>query len=405
MQMSRWNKALAAAMSTLSIAAGVSAAPTPPAMEVTVTNTSGDTSATILPRMVEIPISKLKACLGDSRGYIVSDAQGKETVSQVTSDSLLIFQAAIEALSSQRYTIRTADTVPRYPTAAEGKIYPERADDLAWENDVIAFRIYGPATRSRGEKAYGYDIFFKYPSDRPILGKLYEPEIDPRTWQTADSLRNIDPVKADRYIESISYHVDHGLGMDCYAVGPTLGCGAMAVAYGDSILFPWCYETAVITDNGPLRFTARLTFPLGRNLKEHCEISLDCGEYLNRSRVWIEGSPSDNTLSVLAGMPRRDSSPAVMRNGLAAFAAYSDPTQGNGNGRAQTGVLAVGLGWKALEEAGHILIRRDIRSGEVIEYMHGYSWSRTRIPDMESWTHYLEDFSRSLCNPYIIEYK
>ena len=40
-------------------------------------------------------------------------------------------------------------------------------------------------------------------------------------------------VVEDRYDgdlnRGISYHVDHGNGMDCYAVGPTLGGGTAAL--------------------------------------------------------------------------------------------------------------------------------------------------------------------------------
>jgi len=30
---------------------------------------------------------------------------------------------------------------------------------VAWENDRIAFRTYGPALQATGEKAVGYDIW------------------------------------------------------------------------------------------------------------------------------------------------------------------------------------------------------------------------------------------------------
>jgi hypothetical protein len=34
---------------------------------------------------------------------------------------------------------------------------------------------------------------------------------------------------ADDVYNAISYHVDHGNGMDCYKVGPTLGAGTNAL--------------------------------------------------------------------------------------------------------------------------------------------------------------------------------
>lgn len=55
----------------------------------------------------------------------------------------------------------TPGTPEAFKTIACGKQYPERVDDIAWENDRIAFRTYGPALQATGEKAYGCDIWVK----------------------------------------------------------------------------------------------------------------------------------------------------------------------------------------------------------------------------------------------------
>lgn len=68
-------------------------------------------------------------------------------------------------------------------------------------------------------------------------------------------LKKTDPKAAAELQNAISYHIDHGYGMDCYAVGPTLGCGTAALMAGDTIIYPYCYRTQEILDNGPLRFT------------------------------------------------------------------------------------------------------------------------------------------------------
>ena len=74
-------------------------------------------------------------------------------------------------------------------------------------------------------------------------------------------LRSVsEPVVEDRYDgdlnRGISYHVDHGNGMDCYAVGPTLGGGTAALFPDSTIVYPYCYKDCEILDNGPLRFTS-----------------------------------------------------------------------------------------------------------------------------------------------------
>ena len=68
------------------------------------------------------------------------------------------------------------------------------------------------------------------------------------------------PEKADSLSNAISYHVDHGNGMDCYSVGPTLGGGTAALMVDSTIIYPYCYENYKILNNGPLRFTVKLTY-------------------------------------------------------------------------------------------------------------------------------------------------
>ena len=47
----------------------------------------------------------------------------------------------------------------RWDVVACGRQYPERLDDVAWENDRAAYRAYGPALQEKGERAFGYDIW------------------------------------------------------------------------------------------------------------------------------------------------------------------------------------------------------------------------------------------------------
>lgn len=95
-----------------------------------------------------------------------------------------------------------------------GRVYPERNDDLAWENGLVAFRAYGPATQRNGERAFGYDLFLKYPDKGPVLERLYAAQTSARNWAVVDSLRKTDPDRAREFERSFTYHVDHGYGMD-----------------------------------------------------------------------------------------------------------------------------------------------------------------------------------------------
>lgn len=278
-----------------------------------------------------------------------------------------------------------------------GRIYPERADDIAFENELVGFRIYGPGTQAKGEKAYGYDIFLKHPTQRQILEDLYRPETSPSTWAKVDSLRKINPKLAEDYISSFSYHIDHGLGMDCYAVGPTLGAGAAAVLDDGLIQFPWCYKEAEVMENGPTRFAVRLDFSpvqiCGRQVTEHRIITLEAGSQLAHCEVWYEGL--DKTVTAVAGFPRRDDSKAIY-NARKGFVGYADPTQGKDNGKAMLGLVLNNKVKKIAEDQGHILAYTTLKPGQKLDYYYGFAWDRAGdIKDMSEWEAYLDKFSNA----------
>ena len=91
------------------------------------------------------------------------------------------------------------------------RFVPERSDDFAWENDLVAFRTYGPALRPSAENS-GIDCWFKR-VPYPIFDK----------WYMEDRL-------ALRYsLKNKPYHEDHGEGYDTYHVGNSRGCGGISV--------------------------------------------------------------------------------------------------------------------------------------------------------------------------------
>ncbi len=274
-----------------------------------------------------------------------------------------------------------------------GRIYPERADDVAWENELVGFRVYGPGTQKKGERSFGYDIFFKYPDKGLVLERLYEPETNPATWAKYDSLAKIDKKLAEDFVKTFSYHLDHGLGMDCYAVGATLGDGVAALLENDSISFPWCYEKAEVLENGPLRFSVALDFAprvVGNDtITEHRIISLDSNSYLNECTVWYDGLSSKR--DIVVGFPLRDKSP-VLTDLSRGILAYADPTQGPDNGKALLGII-VDAPSILLEKEGHALLRFNISPSEKFTYRWGYAWDRTSFHDLLAWFDHLSSLS------------
>ena len=85
------------------------------------------------------------------------------------------------------------------------------------------------ALQKSGEKAYGYDVFTKSVEEL-VVEDRYAMELDSASRAEIKALREAGKKEeADSLSRAISYHIDHGNGMDCYAVGPTLGGGTAAL--------------------------------------------------------------------------------------------------------------------------------------------------------------------------------
>jgi len=149
------------------------------------------------------------------------------------------------------------DLTPR----AHARLVPERKDDLAWENDKVAFRIYGPALRDSTEDS-GVDAWTKRVA-RPVIDKWYENDLK----------------------HGISYHKDHGEGLDAYKVGDTLGCGGLGLWIDGRLVTANTYITAEILWTGPevAEFHTVYQYPVrveGRPLLEYRTTRLRLGERL-----------------------------------------------------------------------------------------------------------------------------
>ena len=132
--------------------------------------------------MVEISMAEItgKLQLPDTAQVIVLDENGLEVPYQITYDDMLIFPASVKGDASAVYTIAEGTPQP-VDVVACGRQYPERLDDVAWENDRAAYRAYGPALQEKGERAFGYDIWTKYNTTEPVVEARYAGELNPET--------------------------------------------------------------------------------------------------------------------------------------------------------------------------------------------------------------------------------
>lgn len=116
--------------------------------------------------MVEVPVDDIyeQLNLADTAQFVIYDEKAQEVPYQLTYDDKVVFPVSIASNASVNYTIQQG-TPGIVNTVVYGRYYPERLDDIAWENDRAAYRAYGPALQRSGEKAYGYDVFTKNTED------------------------------------------------------------------------------------------------------------------------------------------------------------------------------------------------------------------------------------------------
>lgn len=370
--------------------------------------------------MVEVSMETVTDRLGlaDTAQIVVLNADGQQVPYQITYDGKVIFPAAIVAGGTATYTIQTG-TPEAFDVKACGRCYPERMDDMAWENDLVAFRAYGPALQAKGERGFGYDLFTKYNTTEPMLEAMYAKELDKETLAKIAELKKTDPKAAAELSRERSYHIDHGYGMDCYAVGPTLGAGVAALMVNDSIIYPWCYKNQEILDNGPLRFTVKLEFtPLtvkgDSTVVETRLITLDAGSHLNKTAVSY--SNLKETLPIVAGIVLHEPDGAVVADAANGYITYVDPTTGPDNGKIFMGAAVpavvkdaktVLFSEKEKKERnnadGHVLAVSDYEPGSEYVYYWGFAWDKADIKTADAWNRYMADFAQKVRNPLTVK--
>ena len=139
----------------------------------------------------------------------IRNAFGQEITYQKTYDGKLLLYVAVQPGSEAVFTI-TKGEPSSFKSYVMGKCYPERADDITWENDLGIYRVYGPALQRSGERSFGTDVWVK---NTPEL--VVEQRYQMHMWGVGqrDSLKRIgQPEEANKIYVATSFHHDHGQG-------------------------------------------------------------------------------------------------------------------------------------------------------------------------------------------------
>ncbi len=370
-------------------------------------------------------IVETKMPFSDCNNLNIKSEDGKNVAYQITKDQKLLFPIEIEPHAKVNLIVtKNNGSKPEFDTLACGNKYPERLDDLAWENDLSAYRTYGPALEKTGEQGFGYDIWVKR-VEFPVVKERYALELNAETCRLRDSLfatkKPEDHDSAWAIIRKSSYHFDHGNGLDCYKVGPTLGCGTSALMIDNQIVYPWCYKDLEIIENGPLRFKAAITFKEitidDKKFVEKRTITLDAFSHLNYVEVEYQGLKDTNDVVIGLVVHKVDNPQMQFSEN---FISCADPTDRPKDdfGKIFTGVVFHSptiqnsyyqqfdtIEVKQRGALGHVLGTTKLPPNEKLCYYFGASWSKYGVSTFEEWNNYLKNYAQNINNKLIIEIK
>jgi len=254
----------------------------------------------------------------------------------------------------------------------------ERNGDFAWENDLIAFRAYGPPLRT-GIEGSGIDCWMK-PAGRLVINKLYY----------------------EYFHKKLDYHKNRGDGYDNYKVGNSRGCGGTALWIGGEMFPADTFDSyrVIETTYGSGVFELVYNWNVkGKSYREVKRFSIIPGKRLFRvdSTFTEDGKPARGQ-AIAIGLARQEGQGTYTLNYEEGWLSCWSPIDGKGFG---TGIKIINASVVDMVEkkltgddfADHgIAVVKADDSGK-ISYYAGFCWEGSgSFKEPSQWNAYLASF-------------
>lgn len=345
-----------------------------------------------LNEMVVIQWNDLKKMIStlDTANVLVLDVKtNNELITQVIAEDKnsalkeLIFQSNFGAKETKKFIVKAFNREPKVVKTITDVRFMIPREDIAWENDRIAYRIYGPALG--WELNNGLDVWTKRVR-YPIVEKWYHGDETPG-------------------VARISYHIDHGEGADFFDVGRSLGDGSCALIDGDSLYQPGVFDSYKILTTGPIRVIFEVTYKPVRfkniDVRETKRITLDAGSNLNKIEVTYRCDSANCSVPFAAGIVKRKGVYSYADKENKYVSLWGSTNDKEENGALGTGVIMTKKIFNAIKENNvHVLILGNAELNKLITYYAGAGWTRSGdFNSAEDWNKYLKEFSLRLASP------
>lgn len=306
----------------------------------------------------------------------------------------ILFQPKIAANSEKTYEIITVSESEK-PKAEElcySRFVPERTDDYTWENNRVAFRVYGPVAQKMieegtpgGTLSSGVDAWLKK-VEYPIINNWYK--------------KNSERPGA--------YHEPSPEGLDNFHVGTSRGVGGIAIKQDSTYYYSKNYTTWKTITTGPIRTSFYLEYESwdagGKVIKESKLISLDLGSNLSKFTTFLEGT---NTVS--AGLTLHEKDGEVSGNIENGWVSYWQPHADSEIGTAIVSDKSTFIDFEKYDteakDLSNAYAHLKVKSNEVIYYA-GFAWKESgQFENKEEWEDYLNMFSAQINTPLEVVFK
>jgi pectinesterase len=295
----------------------------------------------------------------------------------------LLFQGTFWPKEARDFTIEaTAPTAK--PVSRAFTRHDDPRDDIAWESDRIAWRMYGEGLKKTPSamSSSGIDVWAKRTRDL-IVEKWYTKGHD-------------------------AYHVDTGEGADFYDVGETLGAGGTAVWRNDSLYRADNFKAWRIIANGPIRTVFELKYDPwsaggSQRVSEIKRIAQDAGQnYFRQESTWTASDGAD--IPYATGMFKQPSAVGIESKAQpwAWITAWAPVVPKNG-GHGEIGVAVLLersrlLDWKETDK--HYLAISRAKSGQPVVNYVAAGWTDSGdFRDVKDWWKYLDQTAQKLATP------
>lgn len=325
----------------------------------------------------------------DLIGKQLVDEAGRTIPYEACADGRIRFRADVGRGATAVFTLRDGEPAPLVKQTYAARMMPSSRNDIAWENDLAAYRMYSHQLQtSEPNTANGVDLWQK---------KMAEPIID-------------------RMYASSNYHNENEFGVDAYSVnGKTLGAAGVSAYANGKLWLHDAYDECRILENGALQSVFELVYNKvevdGAYYTKTLRIETVAGRLLNKATVRYDGPQKAMKMAVgiykhtnMAGVTPQEVEYTDVP-GLIGYAENkSEGTVTSPGARFYLGAYMPGVETTVQEIDHHLTVMCDYTPGTDLVYYFGGGWNifpKDTYASDDDWFDALDRFRQTVDHPLV----